>query len=157
MEAALQAFGAAVAASEFARWAGSGAIYPAASVLHLFGLVLLLGGIGLVDLRIAGAFPSLPLAALSKALTPLAVTGLVILLATGSALFAADAVATLRSDAFRWKLAAIGLALLNAAAFRRWFGRLRGRTVPAGARALALVSLGLWLSVATLGRMIAYS
>lgn len=157
MEALIQSLGAAVAASDFARWAGGGAVYPVANVLHLLGLVLLLGGIGLVDLRIAGAFPSLPLPALSKALTPLAVTGLVILLATGSALFAADAVATLRSDAFGWKLVAIGLALLNAAAFRRWFGRLRGRAVPFGARVLALASLGLWLSVATLGRMIAYS
>lgn len=147
----------AVAASDFARWAGSGSVYPAANVLHLLGLVLLLGGIGIVDLRIAGAFPSLPLPALAKALTPLAVTGLVILLLSGATLFAADAAATLKAEAFRWKLAAIGLALLNVAAFRRWFGSPRGRSVPIGARVLALTSLGLWLAVATLGRLIAYS
>ena len=147
----------AVATTDWARWASGAAVYPAVNTLHLLGLVLLLGGIGVGDLRVAGAFPQLPLAALSRALTPLAVAGLAILLVTGATLFAADAVATARSGTFRWKLAAIGLALLNAAAFRAWYSRrLADGAVAVPARLLALASLALWLTVATLGRYIAY-
>jgi hypothetical protein len=145
-----------IAASDAARWASSGAVYPVVNVVHLLGLVLLLGGIGVVDLRIAGAFTRLPLADLSRALTPVAAAGLAILLASGVVLFLADAPATLRSSTFRWKLVAIALALINAAAFHWWFARRDG-SVTAAARVLALTSLGLWLAVATLGRMIAYS
>ena len=37
-------------------------------MLHLLGLVMLVGAIGAVDLRIVGAWRSLPIAALSRAL-----------------------------------------------------------------------------------------
>src|SRR3546814_5025686 len=39
--------------------------------IYLFGLVLLVGSIGIVDLRLVGAFRALPLASLARALTPL--------------------------------------------------------------------------------------
>ena len=53
-------------------------VYPLANVLHVVGVVLLIGGIGVVDLRVAGLWRRLPLVALSRALTPIAVAGLVI-------------------------------------------------------------------------------
>lgn len=158
MEDLIRAAGLALAGSDLARWAGSAIVYPVANVLHLLGLVLLLGGIGIVDLRIAGAFRALPMAALTRALTPLGVTGLLILLASGATLLAADAPATLASATFRWKLAAIALALVNAMLFRRRFAGLgKGQVAAPPARIMALASLALWLTVATLGRMIAYS
>ena len=41
-----------VAATPYADWAASSAYaYPAANTIHVLALVLLLGGIGLVDLR----------------------------------------------------------------------------------------------------------
>ena len=48
-------------------------VYPLANVLHVVGVVLLIGGIGVVDLRVAGLWRRLPLVALSRALTPIAV------------------------------------------------------------------------------------
>lgn len=152
----MEALAAALEASAFGRWA-AGDAYPVANIVHLLGLVLLLGGIGLVDLRIMGAFPALPLAALSRALTPLAVAGLALQALSGPVLVAADAVALLGSTAFRWKLAAIGLALANAAAFRLLQTRLPADgSVALPGRLLAALSLAAWLTVATLGRMIAY-
>lgn len=139
--------------SAFAHWSSATA-YPAANIVHLLGLVLLVGGIGLVDLRIAGVFRSLPMKALSKALTPLAIAGIVLLLLSGAVMFAADAEALARSDVFRRKLVLIGFALLNAGAFR-WLWRDLDRPTPA-ARIMAGLSLILWLAVATHGRLIAY-
>ncbi|KAB7647994.1 hypothetical protein F3168_06280 [Polymorphobacter fuscus] len=115
-------------------------------MVHLLGLVLLVGSIGILDLRLLGAWPALPRDALQRALTPLGVAGLLLLAVSGSVLFAADAESVAGSTVFRWKLAVIGLALANAALFRR-----------VGGRVLAAISLAAWLVAAGLGRMIAYS
>jgi hypothetical protein len=154
----LLALAEAVAGTPFAVWAaGSPNAYPIANVLHLLGLVLLIGGIGLIDLRLLGAFPRLPLQPLAEALTPLAIGGIFILAASGSVLFAADAVALAGSQTFRLKLVLIGVALVNAVAFRILYRRLDTAPPARPARAMAAASLALWLGIATFGRMIAYS
>jgi hypothetical protein len=119
---------------------------------------MLVGGIGLLDLRLAGAFASLDLRDLARAVTPIGVAGFLILLASGSILFAADARALAGSDMFRLKLILVALALLNMMLFRLAFGRLMlfGATRPA-MRLMGVLSLGLWLGVLVSGRMIAYS
>ena len=54
-------------------WAMDTALaYPIANVVHVLGLVLLLGAIGLVDLRLLGLVRSLPLQPLYRALVPVA-------------------------------------------------------------------------------------
>jgi hypothetical protein len=157
----VEALAAALEASPLGVWArGSGLAYPIANLVHLLGLVLLVGGIGLLDLRLAGLFRSLPVAALSRVLTPLSLVGLVLLGLAGVVMFAADATALLASSVFRWKLALIALALANAAAFRwLWRGRLARWDLdpPLAGRLMAAASLALWLAVAGLGRWIAYS
>jgi len=148
-------------ASPLGIWARESSVaYPGANLLHLLGLVLLIGGIGVVDLRLAGAWRSIPLEALSRALTPLAVAGLVLLGGSGLVLFAADAGPLIGSKAFLIKLALIGVALANALAFRAvWRRRLPtwDAAPPPVGRSMAMVSVGLWLLVAALGRMIAYT
>jgi hypothetical protein len=145
------------ALARFAR--GSALGYPLASLAHLLGLVIGLGGILLLDLRLAGAFRALPLAAALRTLLPVAWVGLGLLVLSGAMLFSADARALATNPAFRWKLVLIGLALANGALFHavghpgRWRDDCE---VPSTARALALVSIGLWLAVATCGRFIAY-
>ena len=146
-----------VAATSFADWAASSALaYPIANTVHVLALVLLLGGIGLVDLRLLGLFRSLPLQPLYKALTPIAATGVLLLAASGSIMFAADAKALGRSDTFQLKLVLIAIALLNVALFRWRYPNIGSRP-PVGAQVLALASLLLWTCVAIAGRMIAYS
>jgi len=155
----LSAFGEAVQSSAFGAWAG-GDIYPVANLIHLLGLVMLVGGIGILDLRLAGLFRRIPAAPLSSALTPIAIAGLVLMIPSGATMFASDATTLVHSSTFRWKLLLITLALANAVAFRfLWQGKIArwDAEPPAAGRLMAAVSLLLWLSVAACGRMIAYS
>ena len=77
---------------------------------------MLVGAIGVVDLRVLGLWKRLPLEALSRALTPVAVMGFFIMVPTGVVLFAADGPALAMSDIFERKLVLIVVALANAAA-----------------------------------------
>jgi hypothetical protein len=132
--------------------------YPAANVAHLLGLVMLVGAIGVVDLRVVGFWRALPLPALSRALTPVALIGLAVMVVSGPLLFAADARALVGSSVLGWKLALVGLALVNALLFRRlWPERRLGEAAPLLARVAAAASIGLWLWIGALGRWIAYA
>lgn len=155
------ALAAALEASALGEWARRSAFaYPAANVVHLLGLTMLVGGIGVLDLRLMGLFPRLPAGALARALIPLAATGVVLLVISGAVMFAADAGALANSAVFRWKLVLIALALVNVAVvhllhrprFMAW-----DEGPPPSARFAAGASLGLWLAAATLGRLIAYA
>lgn len=158
--AALISLAAAIQHSSFGEWASQSSLaYPIANVVHLLGLVMLVGGIGILDLRLAGAFRALPVVPLSRALTPVALAGLALMVPSGAIMFAADAGALAASGIFRWKLVLIALALTNALAFRwLWRDRLAdwASGPPAAGRLMAWGSILLWLSVGTLGRWIAY-
>ena len=147
--------------SGFGAWARqSSYAYPMANLIHLLGLVLLVGGIGLLDLRIAGLFRSLPLAAMSRILTPFAIVGLMLMIISGFTMFAADAGPLSKSKTFGWKLSLIALSLANAVAFRLLWRRQMegpGLDVPLLGRIMAAASVGLWLWIAALGRLIAYT
>ena len=161
MNGAIARFAEAVATSSFGQWAsGSALAYPLANVVHLLGLVMLVGAIGIVDLRLAGAFRSIPAAPLSRALTPIAVSGLILMIPSGATMFAADAITLAGSGVFRTKLLLIALALANAVAFRvLWQNRIGGwdAAPPLWGRLMAAASIVTWLAVGALGRMIAYS
>jgi hypothetical protein len=131
-------------------------LYAAVNLAHVFGVILLVGGIGVVDLRVIGFGRRLPLGPLSRLLTPLALAGLLIQAVSGFMLLAADAGPLSLSWVFRAKLALIGFALLNALLFRRLFGDLDNETPPPLARTLAALSIAAWLGVVGLGRWIAY-
>jgi hypothetical protein len=147
----LSAFGQAMRSSAWA--------YPVANILHLFALAMLAGGIMAVDLRIMGFAKRLSLMAISEVLTPYAVVGLGLFIASGLAMFAADAVALLSNPVFLIKGGAVGAAVANALAFRacskgkldRWEHR-----APGWARLSALGSLLLWSGAIIFGRLIAY-
>lgn len=157
----MEALAAALEASPFGTWArGSNLAYPVANLVHLLGLVMLIGGIGVLDLRLVGAFRRLPVEALWRCLSPLAIVGLVLLVPAGFVMFAADASSLAVSTVFRWKVVLIVLALANAAAYRLlWRRRLASWDAdpPWGGRVMAAGSLITWLLVAALGRWIAYA
>ncbi len=134
--------------------------YPLVNTLHLLGLVMLVGGIGTLDLRLAGLWRAIPVEPLARALTPVAAAGFVVMALSGIALFASDGRTLAASDTFHTKLILIALALANAVAFR-WLWRHRiahwDRDPPPLGRAMAALSVCLWLAVGTFGRLIAYS
>ena len=153
------AFGEFVQSSPFGVWAG-GEAYPIANLVHILGLVMLVGGIGILDLRLIGLFRRIPTDALAAALTPIAIAGLLLMIPSGATMFASDASTLVNSGTFRTKLLLITLALVNAIAFRFiWQKRIGQWDVnpPIWGRVMAVVSILLWLSVAALGRWIAYS
>lgn len=137
-----------------------GAIYPVANLLHIIALTLLIGGIGAVDLRLLGFGRALPLPALSRFLKPFAVTGLLLFFATGIFLFASDGQSLIQSPIFLAKMAGLALGLANAAAFNAIYTtRLYewDAAPPLPGRLMAAGSLIIWLTVASLGRFIAYA
>lgn len=157
----LAAFAGTLEASPFGVWASRSSLaYPVANLVHLLGLVMLVGGIGLLDLRLAGLFRAVPVEPLWRYLTPVGIAGLALMAPSGLVMFAADAVSLAGSETFGRKLIMIALALTNALAYRlAWRRKVADWDVsaPPVARALALTSLLLWLTVAALGRLIAYT
>ncbi len=145
---------------ELEDWArGSAWVYPIANVLHVLGAIMLVGGIGIVDLRVAGLWKTLPVVALSRALTPVAIAGLLMQGSSGFVMFAADSTALAGSGVFQAKLVLIVLALANAAWFRRHWRRAAGGSAyepSAVSRASAFASLALWTAIVVEGRLIAY-
>jgi hypothetical protein len=134
-------------------------LYPTANLLHLLGLVLLVGAMVVLDLRLLGAAAAVPLVALARFLTPVAAGGLVLLLGSGFALFAADAGPLAGNTLLQTKWALIALGVANALLFRwAWTARLAGwdARAPLAGRAQAALSLAIWLAAATAGRLIAY-
>jgi hypothetical protein len=146
-------------ASGFGAWA-RGPAYAWINVLHLLGLVLLVGGIGVLDVRLFGLGRAIPVPPLARLVTPVALAGLMVAIPTGIGLFAADAVSLSGSNTFRWKLALVALGLANALAFRlAWHSQIDGwdERPNAAGKIVAAISLAIWLAVATLGRLIAYT
>lgn len=126
------------------------------NLVHLLGLVMLLGAIGAVDLRALGVGRRLSLRELSKTFVPIGVAGLVLMLASGALLFSADAKTLVESGVFQLKLALIALGIANALAFERLFGRMQAAAIPTAAKVMAALSLLTWLCVGALGRLIGY-
>ena len=133
--------------------------YPAANLLHILGLALLVGPILALDLRLLGFARAVALPAASKLLTPIAITGLLLMIISGPPLFAADAGPLALHPLMQIKMALLALAIANALLFRRlWHKRLAewDAAPPAFGRAHAVASILLWLTVAACGRLIAY-
>lgn len=128
-------------------------MYPALEVVHITGIALLLGSLVLLELRVWGFSPELPLRPLARLALGVTVTGFVLALFSGLLMFAAQPAELLANRAFLLKLGILHLAGLNAA----WFhGRDSLTKADALARAQTVLSTGLWLSAIICGRWIAY-
>lgn len=137
-------------------------LFPILQTVHIFGLVVLVGVIAVLDLRLLGLVlrdqaPGI----LARWLLPLGRWGFALVFASGALLLAAQS-ASLYFNAFlRVKLVLLALALLNvvafhASTFRRVFDWGGATPVPRAAAAFAGASLILWLGVLVTGRYIAY-
>src|SRR4051795_4471332 len=112
--------------AEFAAWVestwisktlfGISWLWPASESLHFIGLCMLIGGAGLLDLRLMGFFRGLHLRHV-KALMPWATAGFAINAVTGGLFLVMQPHSYLSSAIFWWKVAFIATAGLNAAFF----------------------------------------
>ena len=127
--------------------------WPALEAVHIAGIALLVGSLVLLELRVWGAAPELPVVALARLALAVTAVGFALVLLTGLAMFSARPLELLANGAFVLKMGIAMLAGLNAAWFHARGGLSRLDTL---ARAQTALSLGLWLGVIILGRWIAY-
>jgi hypothetical protein len=141
--------------------------WPLCETMHFFGIILLIGGVGIFDLRMLGIAKDLPISKLRQ-LLPWGVFGFALCVVSGS-LFVLGFRANLPTPSYdvimtdRWlqlKLIFLALAGLNLAAFyltgmSRAVDKLGpGDDAPLAAKFIAATSLFLWLGVLYFGRLI---
>ncbi len=136
-------------------------LYPMVNTGHVVGIALLFGAIVPLDLRMIGCWKGTPLDQLARTLLPVAIVGLVLAVTTGSLLFATRPLDYVVEPLFGIKMMLLGAALLNALWLRR-SPQWRLVSVAAAApprlawRVAGILSIVLWLSVITAGRLIGY-
>lgn len=131
--------------------------YPLLETVHTLGMALLLGTLGLINLRVLGYKRVLPLLGTAD-LLPIAWFGFTINALSGLLLFTSDAVSFFSSYTFRVKITLIVLAGINAAILsQRIFTTADGAAAESvGVRALAASSLVFWVVAVICGRIYAY-
>ncbi|MBM4183834.1 MAG: hypothetical protein FJ207_06350 [Gemmatimonadetes bacterium] len=134
--------------------------WPAVESAHFIGLSVLIGTVGVFDLRMLGLARGIPMIAL-HGLIPWGVAGYVLNAATGVLFLVSAPDQYLFNPAFQLKLALMGVAGLNVLFFYRFvFAVVRdadpAADPPPSARIAAAVSLGCWVGVITCGRLITY-
>ena len=136
------------------RWA-----WPICESLHFFGMSVLVGVIGLFDLRLLGMARGIPIAAFHR-LIPLGVAGFGLNAMTGIAFLSATPDQYLFNAAFRFKLlfftiAGVNVLIFYAATFRRLLAQPPGMPL-LGARIAGGVSLCAWIGVMAAGRLLTF-
>jgi hypothetical protein len=127
--------------------------YPTANILHVLSVISFFGLVATMDLALLGVGER-PAKQVIARVRPFAVALLVLIAASGSVLFVAEAVAIAANPVFQLKVVLILLALANVVG-NELVLRSRGDGSRL-ARLSAGVSLAAWLGVAALGRLIAY-
>jgi hypothetical protein len=135
-------------------------MYPAFESAHYVGIALLVGGIMVIDLRLLGFAQRLPIAPV-MGLLPWVFAGFLINLVTGTLMFIYGATSYGTSWLFWYKMGLILVAGGNALLFKLVAGRsggawMRSGEVPVAVKAIATLSLVLWVAVTAAGRFMAY-
>jgi hypothetical protein len=131
--------------------------YPTVLTLHTVGLALLVGPSWALDLRLLGAARAIPLKSMEKTF-PVMWAGFWINGISGLLLFMGDATTKGATLLFASKLALIVMAVVTLVALRRvvYVGRSEPSVGPT-ARALAVLSILLWIAAIGTGRWMAYA
>lgn len=139
---------------DYSRW-----VWPIIEDLHFIGLILILGTVGLLNVRVLGFLKKLPVGPLHR-LLPWGIAGLVINVITGVLFFIGMPPFYVANTIFQAKILTILVAAANlllfycTGIFRKWESVGPGEDAPVFARLVAASSLLLWLAVIVLGRYI---
>jgi hypothetical protein len=136
--------------------------YGILNLAHILGIAMLFGAILILDLRLLGLWRSVPLASLSRPTVQLAVTGFCLAVASGVPMLTVKAGDYADNPFLLIKFPAILLALVNIWLMHRsppWRAH-RARELDSRERRWlavgASLSLALWLTAITSGRMLGY-
>ena len=135
-------------------------MYPALEIVHITGIVFLVGPALMFDLRLLGLAGNLPIQVLAKDLLSWSRRGLILVIPSGVLLFITNA-ATLAYDPVFWiKMVLLMIAALNALTFHRFIlPSFTSSGIPGmhrRSRITALISILAWLAIITCGRLLAY-
>ncbi len=137
-------------------------LFPLLEILHLLGMVAVLGAIAAFDLRLLGwLMPRQRVSELAPRIFPWVWTGFALQVVTGGLLFSSEAAHMVLNPAFRIKMLLLLLAGANALLFQltvfpgvaAWD---QDRILPLRARLAGAVSLMCWIGVVAAGRMIGF-
>jgi hypothetical protein len=125
-------------------------------ILHLFGLVLLLGGVFVMSLRLLGLIMTdRPVSRVADDLSPWTLVGLATMLATGLSLWASEALRMYDSPPFWFKMSFLLAALVFHFTVYRAVSR-RDEVQPVVRGLAGGVGLLLWFGVGFCGRIIGF-
>jgi hypothetical protein len=134
--------------------------WPILESLHFMGMSVLIGTIGLFDLRLLGFARGISFAALHR-LIPLGISAYTLNILTGLCFLAGAPDQYLWNPAFHFKVAFMTVAGLNVVFFyTRVFRGLQqlppDSPPPFGARLAGAVSLTMWIGVMSAGRLLTF-
>jgi hypothetical protein len=157
---AVDAFLHALQDSAFSAWVvGSDSIwaYPMILTLHTIGLAIVVGAAVVIDFRLLGIGPSIPLEEM-KRVFPILWVGFFINLVSGLTLLVSEAADKATDTVFLIKLSLIALGVIVTMRIRRlvFSGAAPPTLVPRRARGLAMSSLAFWGGAIIAGRLMAY-
>lgn len=141
---------------------GSVWIYPLVNTAHILGVALLIGAMIPLDLRLLGAWQSVPLAPLWRVLTRTAGAGLGLAIVFGALLFITRATEYAASGLFLSKMVVVAIGTANALAVRTLVPesiapmQSAREMSPVWVRLAGGLSLAAWLTALTLGRLVGY-
>lgn len=136
-------------------------LWPVAEIFHFAGMTLLVGAIGVLDLRMVGMAKQLPVAALHR-FVPLGIAGFVINFITGVIFVVGASESYIGNTAFYLKMLFVVLAGVNVGLFyltgiyRRVEALGPGESAPVGAVIIGASSLIFWTVVIYFGRHLPY-
>jgi hypothetical protein len=133
-------------------------VWPAAETLHFIGLCMVVGILGLVNLRMMGIMKGIPFAALHR-LLPWGLLAFGVNMATGMIFFVATPEQYTANGPFYWKMIFLMIAgadFLYLTVKANAFALAAGEDPPVLDKALAATTVVLWLGVVYWGRMLPF-
>ncbi|WP_267290578.1 DUF6644 family protein [Parachryseolinea silvisoli] len=133
-------------------------LFPIIEIVHIFGFVFLVGSAFIFDMRLLDLSRRLAVKDVAGYVLPWSRRSMLLVVPSGLLLFITQATALSANNIFGYKLILIAAAIVNAAIFHRYtLARCeQAASTPPAAKAAAVISLLLWTSVITCGRLIAY-
>ena len=137
-------------------------LFPTIETVHVLALTTVVGSIAMVDLRLIGAAQRhRSVIELTEEVLPWTWIGFTIAVATGSLMFASNAVKYFANGPFRIKMilllsAGINMLIFHLVTFRSATAWHRDAAIPPAGRIAGGVSLVIWISVVGFGRWIGF-
>jgi len=138
-------------------------LFPLLESIHVIGLALVFGTIGVIDLRLLGvASTERPFKRMASDILKWTWGAFALTALTGALMFTTNAGVYYHNFYFRSKMALLVLAAVNMLSFELTLGRTAHRwdkaaAAPPAGRAVAVLSLAIWISVIFAGRLIGFT